>query len=119
MKKGERIAQLILERNSTPDIEEVKDLKDSDRGGKGFGSTGGHAQLGKVMEQNETLIAMIDKLREESDLWINSKTTNSIEFHLQHNEQKETVSLTEQIPREYHEFINIFDEHKADRFPES
>ena len=27
--------------------------------------------------------------------------------------------LTEQIPEEYHEFINVFDEKKADRFPDS
>jgi dUTP pyrophosphatase len=38
--KGDRIAQLILEKISVPDIEEVTELPDTDRGDGGFGSTG-------------------------------------------------------------------------------
>jgi len=38
--KGERIAQLILEKISTPEIEEVEELPSTDRGSGGFGSTG-------------------------------------------------------------------------------
>lgn len=37
---GDRIAQLILEKISTPDVEEVDELDDTDRGDGGFGSTG-------------------------------------------------------------------------------
>jgi len=40
VKKGDRIAQLILERCETPDVEEVDDIKDTERGANGFGSTG-------------------------------------------------------------------------------
>ena len=40
IKKGDRIAQLILEKYETPPIEIVRDLKDTDRGEGGFGSTG-------------------------------------------------------------------------------
>ena len=58
-------------------------------------------------------------IREEDEVWINTKTSNSIEFHLLHNEKKENFLLTEQIPEEYHEFINMFDEKKADQFPSS
>lgn len=39
--KGDRIAQLILEKISTPEIVEVDDLDATDRGEGGFGSTGG------------------------------------------------------------------------------
>ncbi|XP_021049953.1 deoxyuridine 5'-triphosphate nucleotidohydrolase, mitochondrial isoform X1 [Mus pahari] len=40
VKKGDRIAQLICERISYPDIEEVQTLDDTERGSGGFGSTG-------------------------------------------------------------------------------
>lgn len=41
VKKGDRIAQLVLERIATPDVEEVESLDDTERGAGGFGSTGG------------------------------------------------------------------------------
>ena len=40
VKKGDRIAQLVLERCETPLVEEVDDLSETDRGAAGFGSTG-------------------------------------------------------------------------------
>ena len=40
MKKGDRVAQLILERIVTPDVEEVQSLDDTTRGANGYGSTG-------------------------------------------------------------------------------
>ena len=40
IKKGDRIAQLILERCETPPIEEISIIEDTDRGDGGFGSTG-------------------------------------------------------------------------------
>ncbi|GMH32390.1 hypothetical protein BSKO_00224 [Bryopsis sp. KO-2023] len=40
VKTGDRIAQLILERIYTPDVEEVEELDDTERGTGGFGSTG-------------------------------------------------------------------------------
>jgi dUTP pyrophosphatase len=41
VKKGDRIAQLILEKCETPDVQEIGVLKETDRGAGGFGSTGG------------------------------------------------------------------------------
>lgn len=40
VKKGDRIAQLIMERISTPPVLEVEELDDTERGAGGFGSTG-------------------------------------------------------------------------------
>ncbi len=40
VKRGDRIAQLILERIFTPDVVEVEDLDATVRGAGGFGSTG-------------------------------------------------------------------------------
>jgi dUTP pyrophosphatase len=40
VKAGDRVAQLLLERVSTPEVEEVEELDDTVRGNSGFGSTG-------------------------------------------------------------------------------
>ncbi|EIE26694.1 putative Deoxyuridine 5'-triphosphate nucleotidohydrolase [Coccomyxa subellipsoidea C-169] len=40
VKKGDRVAQLILERIMTPEVEEVEDLDATLRGAGGYGSTG-------------------------------------------------------------------------------
>ena len=40
VKAGDRVAQLILEQISTPEITEVDDLDDTTRGAGGYGSTG-------------------------------------------------------------------------------
>ncbi len=40
MKRGDRVAQLILERICMADCVEVDDLPDTERGTGGFGSTG-------------------------------------------------------------------------------
>lgn len=40
VKKGDRVAQMILERITTPEVVEVEDLEATDRGEGGFGSTG-------------------------------------------------------------------------------
>lgn len=40
VKKGDRIAQLILERCETPPVEEISILEETERGDGGFGSTG-------------------------------------------------------------------------------
>lgn len=40
IKEGDRVAQLVLERISTPEVVEVEELAESVRGAGGFGSTG-------------------------------------------------------------------------------
>lgn len=44
IKRGDRIAQLVLECILTPDVVEVEELDDTARGAGGFGSTGVAAQ---------------------------------------------------------------------------
>ena len=64
-------------------------------------------------------MAMMEELLEEDEIWINTKTSNSIEFHLLHDVKKDNFLLTEQIPNEYHEFIRVFNEEEVNRFPKS
>jgi dUTP pyrophosphatase len=40
VKEGDRIAQLVLEKICTPEVQEVEELEESVRGVGGFGSTG-------------------------------------------------------------------------------
>eukprot|EP00303_Exanthemachrysis_gayraliae_P004614 CAMPEP_0206010760 /NCGR_PEP_ID=MMETSP1464-20131121/12167_1 /ASSEMBLY_ACC=CAM_ASM_001124 /TAXON_ID=119497 /ORGANISM="Exanthemachrysis gayraliae, Strain RCC1523" /LENGTH=166 /DNA_ID=CAMNT_0053384395 /DNA_START=4 /DNA_END=504 /DNA_ORIENTATION=+ len=44
VKRGDRVAQLVLEKISTPEVLEVEDLDGTVRGAGGFGSTGVHAK---------------------------------------------------------------------------
>jgi len=48
VEEGDRIAQLIIERISNPEVFEVDDLDETLRGSGGFGSTGGHESLYSV-----------------------------------------------------------------------
>ena len=75
--------------------------------------------VGKTEEGDEIWMATTEELLEEDEIWINTKTSNSIEFHLLHDTKKDDFLLMEQIPEEYHEFIRVFDEEEANRFPES
>ncbi|KAF9055042.1 dUTP pyrophosphatase [Hymenopellis radicata] len=45
VQEGDRVAQLIIEKISTPEVVEVQDLDETIRGAGGFGSTGGHNGL--------------------------------------------------------------------------
>jgi hypothetical protein len=60
-------------------------------------------------EQNETQyppleheIDLVLSLIDNQSVWINSKTSNSIKFHLTHDEKKEDLPLERLIPAEYH-----------------
>ncbi|BDH57143.1 dUTP diphosphatase [Tsukamurella sp. PLM1] len=45
IKRGDRIAQLLVQRVELPDFKEVSFLDETDRGTGGYGSSGGHASL--------------------------------------------------------------------------
>ena len=76
--------------------------------------------LNPIMDnETDTLISLLDIEEELESIWLNAKTTTSNEFHIKHDEKKEDLPLEQQIPSAYHEFLDIFDEKKADRFPES
>lgn len=45
LKRGDRIAQLVVQRVETAEFVEVDALEESERGAGGYGSTGGHATL--------------------------------------------------------------------------
>src|SRR5882762_10430592 len=69
-------------------------------------------------ENNEILMAYIEEVQVPNEIWINAKTSNAIEFHLKHDEKKETLPLEQLVPEAYHDYIDVFDENKANLFPE-
>ena len=57
VKQGDRVAQLILERSVTPDVQEVESLAETDRGAGGFGSTGGFGAVAGVAAEEPVPVA--------------------------------------------------------------
>ncbi len=54
-RRGDRIAQLVIQRVERPFFQEVETLPGSHRGAGGHGSTGGHTMTGDPSEGNEVL----------------------------------------------------------------
>jgi hypothetical protein len=50
--------------------------------------------------------------------WINAKQTKSTEIQSEINLKKKDLPLEEQIPKEFHDYLDVFSEEKAARFPE-
>ena len=50
--------------------------------------------------------------------WINSKSTTATAIQAEINLKKKILPVEEQIPKEFHEFLDVFSEKKAARFPE-
>ena len=76
-----------------------------------------HLNHSQNPSSNEILLAYIKEEQKPNEVCINIKTSNAIEFHLQHNEKKDDIPLEQQIPEAYHTYLNVFNERKADRFP--
>ena len=70
-------------------------------------------------DHEDILLAYIKEVKQPNETWINTKTSSAIEFHLKHNAKKEKKPLKQQIPEAFHKFLDVFDETKADRFPET
>jgi len=67
---------------------------------------------------DEILIGYLEEVQKPNEIWVNAKTSNAIEFHLKYDEKKENLPLEQQIPEAYHDYLDVFNEEKADRFPE-
>ena len=55
----------------------------------------------------------------DTDIWINAKSNLAMDMAIKANLKKKEILVTKLVPLEYHEFLDIFDEEKANRFPES
>ena len=55
----------------------------------------------------------------DNNIRINAKTSMATEIQAELNQKQKDLPLEEQIPEEFHDFLDIFSEKKAARFPES
>src|ERR1700678_3842129 len=63
------------------------------------------------------LIGLIDSMEPE-EVWINAKTNVATELAAEENKKKEGTPIEKLVPEKYHKYLDIFDEEKANRFPE-
>ena len=72
------------------------------------------------LEEEEISLLMATLLGQiDMDIWINAKTNLAMDMAIEANLKKKEILVTELVPPEYHEFLDVFDEDKANRFPES
>ena len=64
-------------------------------------------------------LSVMDVNGKIAPIWINAKTNLAMDMAIENNLKKKELSVTEMVPPEYHEFLDVFDEQKANRFPES
>ena len=63
-------------------------------------------------EEISLLLATITG-QNETDIWINAKTNLAMDMAIEANLKKREIPVTELVPLEYHEFLDVFDEDKA------
>ena len=49
----------------------------------------------------------------DRNIWINAKSTTAMEIQAEINLKKKVLPLEEQIPKEFHDFLDVFSEEKA------
>ena len=66
---------------------------------------------------NAVLISYIEEMK--TKVWINAKGNMAMELAIKENEKKADLTNEELIPEDLHEFLDVSDKNKANRFPES
>ena len=66
-------------------------------------------------EFNEVVLQYIGTDESLSDIWINATVSPSQEFALKYDKEEE-ITLEERIPKEYHEYLDVFKE-EVERYP--
>jgi hypothetical protein len=66
---------------------------------------------------NAVLLSYIEEAKLK--VWINAKTGIAMELAIKENEKKAGLPVEKSIPEDLHDFLDVFDDNKANRFPES
>src|ERR1700678_1971952 len=67
--------------------------------------------------ENTVLVSYIEELKSEA--WINAKTRIAMELAIKENEKRVELSVEKMVPEDLHDFLDVFDDNKANRFPKS
>ena len=70
-------------------------------------------------EDEESIISFIDVNGKFKPVWINVKTNLAMDMAIKNNLKKQEHTVEEMVPKEYHEFLDVFSKEKAARFLES
>jgi hypothetical protein len=62
---------------------------------------------------------LLEYLGMENKIWINSKDNLATRLVAEVNQKKPDLKPEQLVPPEYHEYLDIFDEDKANRFPDT
>ena len=62
---------------------------------------------------------LLELLNIEDEVWINTKMNMATSLAAEANSKKPELTPKQLIPEEYHKYLDIFDEEKANRYPES
>jgi hypothetical protein len=54
----------------------------------------------------------------DNGTWINAKSTMAMAIQAEINLKKKILPVEEQVPKEFHNYLDVFSEEKAARFPE-
>jgi hypothetical protein len=74
-------------------------------------------ELDNEQIKNAVLLSYIEEAK--SKVWINAKTGIRIELAIKENKKKADLLVENLIPEDLHNFLDVFDDNKADQFPES
>jgi hypothetical protein len=66
---------------------------------------------------NAVLLSYIEEAKLK--VWINAKTGIAMELAIKENKKKADLLVEKLIPEDLHDFLNVFDDNKANRFPKS
>ena len=70
-------------------------------------------------EDKESVISFMNVIGNFESVWINMITNLAMDMAIKNNLKKQEKSVEEMVPKEYHEFLDVFSEEKAVRFPKS
>jgi len=125
IQRGDRIAQLIMEKIVESDCYQVPRLGKTDRGQQGFGSTGtSKAQIceisarafGKFYRQPDTTTGILKYNKKEGRISLESVNI-STELAIKSGKYQKKRKLEEMVPQEYHGYLDVFEEEEKTRLP--
>jgi hypothetical protein len=77
-----------------------------------------NSTLNPLGEDDESILVNILDM-DDREIWINAKTNLAMDMAIEANLKKEELTAEQIVPPEYHEYLDVFDEDRANRFPES
>jgi hypothetical protein len=67
--------------------------------------------------KNAVLLSYIQEAK--SKVWINAKTGIAMELAIKENKKRADFPVENLIPEDLHNFLDVFNDNKANQFPES